>query len=487
MSRYRIYMDDTGSPQSVDCNCACPAPTSWLASVAVPSAELLQCHPQVQQITLDDEHTIAFVPSLSRVVVLNQAAQALLRRFGEPRTLTRDEQEDAETVAAIQELAAAYLLLPPQQCDTLPTPPEADELSAWLHVTNACNLRCTYCYVDKSNEAMSAETSYAAVDAIMRSAHRYGYTRVLLKYAGGEASLNLPLVAEIHRYAQNQCVAAGVRDLDAVVLSNGVGLTRAKLEQIHNLGIRLMISLDGSAAVHDAQRPRLGGQGSYAAVIASIERARQIGVPLTISVTVTGQSITGLPEVVRWLLERQLHFTLNFYRDNECSQQRADLQLEEQHLIEGMRAAYAEIERNLPAYSLLGCLLDRTNLQAPHQRTCPVGQSYLVITQRGEVARCQMQLDQPITTVYADDPLGMIRADRIGVQNLPVDTKLECSTCVWKYWCAGGCAISTFRATGRYDVRSPNCGIYKALYPDVIRLEGLRLLQQANPSAGARP
>jgi uncharacterized protein len=37
--------------------------------------------------------------------------------------------------------------------------------------------------------------------------------------------------------------------------------------------------------------------------------------------------------------------------------------------------------------------------------------------------------------------------------------------------------VATFRATGRYDVQSPNCGIYTALYPAAVRLEGLRLLK----------
>ena len=31
--------------------------------------------------------------------------------------------------------------------------------------------------------------------------------------------------------------------------------------------------------------------------------------------------------------------------------------------------------------------------------------------------------------------------------------------------------------TNTYDVKSPNCNIYKALYPEVLRLEGLRLLK----------
>ena len=30
--------------------------------------------------------------------------------------------------------------------------------------------------------------------------------------------------------------------------------------------------------------------------------------------------------------------------------------------------------------------------------------------------------------------------------------------------------MATFRATGRYDVKSPNCNIYKAIYPQALRM-----------------
>ena len=43
--------------------------------------------------------------------------------------------------------------------------------------------------------------------------------------------------------------------------------------------------------------------------------------------------------------------------------------------------------------------------------------------------------------------------------------------------------MATFAATGRFDVRSPNCRIYKAVYPEAVRLEGLRLLAYARPTA----
>lgn len=35
-----------------------------------------------------------------------------------------------------------------------------------------------------------------------------------------------------------------------------------------------------------------------------------------------------------------------------------------------------------------------------------------------------------------------------------------------------------YRATGRYDRKSPNCNIYKAIFPEVLRLEGLRLISR---------
>lgn len=53
----------------------------------------------------------------------------------------------------------------------------------------------------------------------------------------------------------------------------------------------------------------------------------------------------------------------------------------------------------------------------------------------------------------------IVRADRLGVQNVLVEEKEGCRDCQWKYWCAGGCPLATYRATGRYDVKSPNCNI----------------------------
>jgi uncharacterized protein len=331
---------------------------------------------------------------------------------------------------------------------------------------------------------MSAETGRAAVKAVFRSALKHGYQQVKLKYAGGEPLINFPLILELHQYAQ-QLVAENNLELDGVVLSNGSLLTKKIITQLQALNLRLMISLDGVGGWHNVQRAYTGGRGSFEDVAAGIETALTHDLVPHISITVSGRNAAGLPDIVSWVLERDLPFSINFYRQNDFSVKHEDLILEEEKIIAGMKAAFEIIKANLPERSLLASLTDRANLAISHERTCSVGQDYLVFNQHGQVAKCQMQMNAPVTNLHVEDPLTFVREDQLGVQNLSVEEKEGCRDCNWKMWCAGGCPLETFRATGRYDVQSPNCAIYRAIFPEIIHLEGLRLLHHAGELAPA--
>ncbi|MEW6285688.1 MAG: radical SAM protein [Chloroflexota bacterium] len=352
----------------------------------------------------------------------------------------------------------------------------SSSLTSWLHLTDRCNLRCDYCYLPHVREDMTSETGHAAIDATFRSALANGFKQVKLKYAGGEPLLRFPLIVELHQYAQSLAERHGIA-LEGVVLSNGTLLTESLVSTLRSLNLRLMISLDGLGKHHDAHRRYAGGRGSFADVAEAVDLALANGLTPNISVTVSSRTAQGLPDVMAWILERELPFSLNFYRENELSASHEDMRLDEQKIISGMLAAFKVIEENLPRRSFLGGIIDRANLSVAHTHTCGVGQNYLVFDQNGQVAKCQMHIRKPITDVHVADPLAIIRADQIGIQNISVEEKEGCKTCEWKHWCAGGCPLATYRATGRYDVKSPNCNIYKALFPEALRLEGLRLLK----------
>jgi uncharacterized protein len=360
-------------------------------------------------------------------------------------------------------------------------------LSAWLHITNACNLRCHYCYVSKSPDHMEQETSRRAVDAIIRSAVRHGYRRVHLKYAGGEAALQMPQVIATHDYAQQQAQEHHLR-LSATLLSNGTIMTQRMIEQLKERHIHISISLDGIGRAHDQQRPFIDGtKGSFAMVDRTISRLLANDLRPSINVTVSQRNIAGLSNLLSYILERDIHFALSYYRENDCSASMADLQFSEAQMIDGMRAAFAYIERHLPKQRIIDSLIDKGSMRAPHQYTCGIGRNYLVINQRGEVAKCHADITRTVTTIQADDPLHEIRSEHTGMQAIDVDHKEGCRTCTWRYWCAGGCPMVTYRMTGRNDIRSPNCAIYKALYPEAVRLEALRLLKYAKPIAFENP
>lgn len=471
-------------------DCACPV-SDTRERHAAPPVTGADPRPWVRgtgvvEMELDPGHRLLFNPAgRGGVVVVNEPAHQIFQCFQPPTTI-----RDVRAAWPEPEAGAGEVLARLSQFDLIHPagqPPAREfsrskTLTAWLHVTNACNLRCPYCYVNKSAEGMTEHTAHSAVEAIIASAVTHGFRAVKLKYAGGEASLNHHLMMSMHARARELAAAEGL-ELHATLLSNGVRLSSALIGTLKAERIQVMISLDGVGAQHDIQRPFANGKPSFHLVERTIGRLIDLGHPPHLSITVTNRNAGGLAEVVRFALERELTFSFNFFRDNDCAAGFPDLRYQEDAMISAMLDAFGAIEERLPRWSVLGSVLDRGQLLQPRQRSCGVGEDYVVIDHKGRVAKCHMEIERTLGEVFGDDPLQLVLRDRSTVQNLPVEEKEGCRDCSWRYWCSGGCAVATFRATGRYDVKSPNCNIYKAIYPQALRLEGLRLLHYAVPAA----
>ena len=486
-----LFTDAVAKAGEGQCDCACVATVPVQSQETAVSILTPYVLPQPFTTIPVAPQRYAILTDRVNAAIFNDTALTLAHYFDQPHTLADIPGEWIETwgETAVHDTLSQMIthqLLIPQQTQSVPLTEVSTTLSAWLHITDRCNLRCAYCYLPHKREDLSLENGRAAIAATFRSAVKHQYQRVKLKYAGGEPFIRFDTVVALHRYAQTLAQQHNLI-LDGVILSNGTLLTSNHINTMQALGLRLMISLDGIGETHDQQRFYANGHGSFTDVAQHIELALTNGLMPDISVTVSGRNAPALPLLIRWILERDLPFSLNFYRENELSASHEDLQLEEAQIIVGMKAAFAEIEADLPARSLLPSLVDRANLATAHQRTCGVGHSYLVFDHKGQVSKCQMHQDQVITDVQVDDPLALVRADQTGIQNLPVSEKAGCRHCQWQNWCTGGCPLAAYRATGRFDVQSPNCTIYKSLYPEAVRLEGLRLLQVAEAGAWEAP
>jgi uncharacterized protein len=483
----RFDLPDAGDLLVHGCeDCACPVSDEACIlpspSLTVPVSRQLVGAREVAELPLGQGYRILFNPvGNGGVVVVDDQASRIFHCFARPTTLRAAQSEWRGSPAEFETITASlYQLGMIYASDSVQRPKFASStvLTVWLHVSNACNLRCPYCYISKSDEGMDEPTGRVAVEAVIRSAVTHGFPAVKLKYAGGEASLNHRLMMSLHDYARSLCAQSGLR-LYATLLSNGVRLTRSLVAKLKDEGIRVMISLDGVGSHHDAQRPFASGKPSFHHVDRTITQLVEQGHAPHLSITITSRNADGIADAVRYALERDLTFSLNFFRDNDCAAAFPDLRYEEKAMISGLLNAFAVIEEFLPRWSVLGSILDRGQLLTPRQRSCGVGEDYIVIDQHGRVAKCHMEIERTLGDVVSDDPLRLVRADQSTALNLLVDEKEGCRDCTWRYWCSGGCTVATFRATGRYDIKSPNCNIYKAIYPQALRLEGLRLLKYA--------
>lgn len=188
-------------------------------------------------------------------------------------------------------------------------------LGVWLHITNQCNLRCTYCYVWKTSETMSENTADRALEKIITDAAKHKFTKITVKFSGGECLLRMPeilrLVSLGKDLAQRQKIV-----IDFVVLTNGVLITDNIATTLKREGLRAAVSLDGLAPYHDAQRVFANGLGSFNYVVRGIENLQKAGVPFNISVTITGKNINNISQLTSWMLARNIPFAFNFYREN---------------------------------------------------------------------------------------------------------------------------------------------------------------------------
>ena len=425
------------------------------------------------------------------LAVLNQEAAFLFSQINGKRTLgdilNLAEKEDPKvSFADIQRvlndfLSSEIIYLDKPIFKTRLFAKKPKHLGVWLHITNQCNLRCTYCYVYKTPDKMNVGTAQKAVEKIFQAAKKHGFEKITFKFSGGEALLELRTVLEVVNQARALGKEYGL-EVDFVVLTNGVLLTEEVAKTLKENKLRAMISLDGLGEYHDRTRVFADGRGSFKEVEKGIEYLQKFKVPFNVSITITSKNIENIPELTKYLLGRKIPFAFNFYRENPHVKE--ELEGDDQKLVECLKKAYKLIAKDPPRYSLLNGLLDRVTFKRPHLYTCGMGKSYLVISHDGKLASCQMTLEKPIGSIEDEDLIETMKeGDFIQPKGLTVEGKTSCKDCQWKYICCGGCPLLTFEQRERYDVSSPYCAVYKALIPEALRVEASRLIKYGAKAA----
>ena len=412
------------------------------------------------------------------VIVLNTPSFQILNVLAQANSLyeAQSKLNNQYTINEMHTLAKSFIDLSfLVRENTHPTLPKPDFLTVWLHLTNQCNLRCKYCYLTKSPRSMTPAVLIKALKMVHQTAIDNNIAKIKIKYSGGEPTLQFPLIQAGHNYIKS---LGANPQFDEVIMSNGISWTNHMMEYVIQENIRLATSLDSTASNQDSQRTFSNNAPTSHIVQKTLERFVNKGGESSVTITLTKQNIDNLEPIIEFVLEKDIPFTLNFYRENQASPYSSLLKPTNAELINGLQKAYAIIEKNHPNFSLLDGLLSHVQLQAPHNLPCGAGYSYFVINTHGEISKCHMTMDDQICELDHPDIYSLIRSSSNKPQNIDINQLTDCQDCFWKYACAGGCPEFRAYTNNDYNSKSPNCEAIQTLIPQILRLEGKRILQE---------
>jgi len=371
--------------------------------------------------------------------------------------------------------------------------------NTWLHLTNACNLACPYCYIHKDAGHLGAETKERVLRAIEATARSGDVDRVHVRFAGGEPMLRFTALQRFHHEATEACSRHGVR-FSAAVLTNGTVMSEAAAAWLRDAGVSVSVSIDGVGATQDVMRPVVGGGSSAARVEAGLDVLQTAGIVPYGLVTVGDSNLEGLPDLARWLSARGIGFRLSLVRDLEWGRGLLDDRhgagqapcVAEPEMLAGealwrvqrvLGQTYdvletAVIQGTKPSFRRTHRFCD-LELWRPIKKACGAGESYLAISDKGEVSPCQAALHQPGTQALRPESLPNQAQSQSQLGSFSRKSgNSECNRCRHRSSCAGGCPLLLHRRSGAIEGRSPYCEVFRAVIPRILRIAAQELQRE---------
>jgi len=196
---------------------------------------------------------------------------------------------------ARSEVTSSSTALPVSQPPSRQAPTAPAVSNVFLHVTNACNLRCAYCYASADqlgrDELTTAEILRLWPDIVTIRPRKVVFT-------GGEPLLRPDILTLLE----------GLRDADPghkirrCFNTNGWLITEHIARQLVGLVDEIRVSIDALAERNDALR----GAGSFEAAVFALDVCRLVGFEPRALVTITPTSLSDLQELICFLVDKKI-------------------------------------------------------------------------------------------------------------------------------------------------------------------------------------
>ena len=334
-----------------------------------------------------------------------------------------------------------------------------------LHLTNACNLACRYCYVKQNAATMTPEIVHAAIDLGAREQQHCG-----IIFFGGEPLLCRDLIEDAIAYGE-ACQRQKPVRFHYKVTTNGLLLDDAFLRYAADHDLFIALSHDGVRAAQDKNRVAKNGETTFdrlEAVAKNLLRYRPYAPAL---MTVSWNTVPYYAEGVAYL------YTLGF-RYLICSIDYSGLW--DERSLDELRRQY----QRLAAFYREKTLKEEKFYLSPFEvkisshihgpdycaERCELGKKQISVAPDGRLYPC-VQFVGDAQYCIGDVCKGIDHEKRLALYRLNETEKDSCADCAVKARCNHHCACLNKQATGDFRQVSPVlCAHERILLPIADKL-----------------
>ena len=355
-------------------------------------------------------------------------------------------------------------------------------------VTPGCNLSCVYCAnngaVGSAKYKATPEVATLFIDRVAEYVHtRRVKTSLTIEFTGGEPLLNFPVIKHTVDYARRVWARLNLPPIQFSIVTNGTLVNDKLIAFILEHGVEtvgISVSIDGTAFVHNDQRPFPNKKGSFDRVVANLRRLQSAGIPVTGTVSViTSHSQTKLTSMSRSLIELGFREFLFSPVAPIGRAHGSSLEIDPGAYTENLFACLNEVLR--PHFDRTGEVIPEATLAvtfayllSPERwymcRRSPCGgaRNIVAVMWNGNVYPCAMA---PLSSPFC---LGNIRDNSFDellcspsaqrYHGRSVDTLSPCHDCFYRSWCQSPCPRATYQCANTLDAPSYYCELMQHLY-----------------------
>ncbi|MEA3292207.1 MAG: radical SAM protein [Pseudomonadota bacterium] len=322
-----------------------------------------------------------------------------------------------------------------------------------LCITQQCNLRCDYCYIDKNEARMPLNIAEEAIDFIYRLTPPN--ENIDIGFFGGEPLLEFNLIKAITQVIENHPDFDRER-VELNLVTNGTIYSGEIADFIEEHDIGFGISCDGPPQVHDKYRRDAHGKGSGTMVTRNIRRAIRRFPGLMVNAVYRPQTLQHLPDVVDYLASlglTQIYLNPDFSATWSTSDAAMLPEIYD-------RIAERYIENYFEGQPLYINLIDSkitVILRGGYQplERCRMGKGEMAFAANGNIFPCERLVGSGEASEHCIGRIGKgLNLERMTCHTAP-SLNDECSTCGLREYCVRWCGCSNYFSSGYYNRVGP--------------------------------